>query len=81
MQLSTETGPLSMIETGETGRQIRLRFFFKTGRYEVREQYYVYDQDSFIVDVGGYLGLLLGHSIYSSVVFSVHGITGLIRPK
>ena len=28
-------------------------------------QYYSYDFNSFIADVGGYLGLLLGHSIYS----------------
>ena len=27
-------------------------------------QYYVYDADSFIADVGGYLGLLLGQSVY-----------------
>ena len=28
-------------------------------------QYVVYDHDSFIADVGGFLGLLLGHSIFS----------------
>ena len=27
-------------------------------------QYIVYDSDSFIADVGGYLGLLLGQSVY-----------------
>ena len=28
-------------------------------------QYVVYDHNSFIADVGGFLGLLLGHSIFS----------------
>ena len=27
-------------------------------------QYYVYDFNAFVADVGGYLGLLLGHSIF-----------------
>ena len=27
-------------------------------------QYIIYDMDAFIADVGGYLGLLLGQSIY-----------------
>ena len=33
----------------------------------LREEYYVYDMSSFIADVGGYLGLLLGHSVFSIV--------------
>ncbi len=32
---------------------------------KVREQYYVYDGASLFADIGGYLGLLLGHSVYS----------------
>ncbi len=44
-----------------------LRIAFLTGKYEAREQYFVYNYDSFIADVGGYMGLLLGHSIYSIV--------------
>lgn len=28
-------------------------------------QYVVYDLDAFVPDIGGYLGLLLGHSIIS----------------
>ncbi len=30
-----------------------------------REEYVIYDGDSFIADVGGFLGLLLGHSVLS----------------
>ena len=33
--------------------------------YEEREEYYVYDEWSFIADVGGYMGLLLGYSLLS----------------
>ena len=33
--------------------------------FDSRSQYYDYDFNSFIADVGGFLGLLLGHSIYS----------------
>ena len=33
--------------------------------YEERKQYYIYETDSFIADVGGYMGLLLGCSIWS----------------
>ena len=28
-------------------------------------QYVIYDSSSFFADVGGYLGLLLGHSLFS----------------
>ena len=31
--------------------------------YIVRHEYLTYDRNSFIADVGGYLGLLLGYSI------------------
>ena len=33
--------------------------------YEEKKQYVIYDMDSFIADVGGYMGLLLGCSIWS----------------
>ena len=33
--------------------------------YEEREEYFVYDEWSFIADVGGYMGLLLGYSLLS----------------
>ncbi len=38
--------------------------FSKTG-YDVREEYPIYDADSLVADVGGFLGLLLGHSAFS----------------
>ena len=44
---------------------------FGTGRYELKEQFRVYDGDSFVADVGGYMGLLLGHSVVSIYRFAL----------
>ena len=44
---------------------VKLYLFVKTGLFEEREQYLIYDWNSFIADVGGFLGLLLGWSMYS----------------
>ena len=35
------------------------------GTFDVKEEYYIYDKDSFMADCGGYLGLLLGASLLS----------------
>ena len=51
--------------------------WFISAAHEERQEYRIYDMDSFIADVGGYLGLLLGHSIYSMV----GGISGLISQR
>ena len=59
-------GPLRDEGTCLIGRkELALEIIVPTGRYEEREQYVVYDSDSFIADVGGFLGLLLGHSMLS----------------
>ncbi len=44
---------------------LEIRAWFATGRHFRREEYLLYDYNSFIADVGGYLGLLLGHSMLS----------------
>ena len=44
---------------------LHLAFRIMDGSYEEREQYIIYDLDSFIADVGGFMGLLLGCSILS----------------
>ena len=41
-----------------------LRFKILDVSYEEKEQYYIYDNNSFIADIGGLLGLLLGWSIF-----------------
>ena len=38
---------------------------FRDGQYNLHEEYYVYDEESLTADIGGFLGLLLGHSILS----------------
>ena len=35
-----------------------------SGSYDEKKQYYIYDVSSFIADVGGYMGLLLGCSVF-----------------
>ena len=39
--------------------------YFAGGNYEVTKEYYTYDTNSFIADVGGNLGLFLGFSLLS----------------
>ncbi len=50
---------------GQDYRSLEINLYFASGRHLVREEYYRYGFNSFIADVGGYLGLLLGHSILS----------------
>ena len=47
--------------------------------YNLNEEYLVYDYNNFIADIGGYLGLLLGHSIFSIYSMSADWITKPIR--
>ena len=44
---------------------VRLSFEYPRGEYDLVEEYYIYNWGSFIADVGGYLGLLLGYSLLS----------------
>ncbi len=53
-----------MTSSGEASKMV-IRLSYTSGTHEVREDYLVYTFDSFIADVGGYLGLLLGYSAYS----------------
>ena len=44
---------------------LSLTFYIKDSSYTEEEQYIIYDFNSFIADVGGYMGLLLGSSFLS----------------
>ena len=46
-----------------------IKAWFYNGRNFLRREYPLYGYDSLIADVGGYLGLLLGHSILSIVCY------------
>ena len=62
--------------------QVWFWLYFPGGNYEVTNEYYTYDGNSFIADVGGYLGLCLGFSLLSFFdmgVESVHWIMAKMR--
>ncbi len=65
LTLEGDAKPLPNKVSFPAQRSLTFQLFFATARYQYKEQYYTYGQDSFIADVGGYLGLLLGHSLYS----------------
>ncbi len=48
-----------------TTKTLKVYMFFKTGRHFVRREFILYTWDSLVADIGGYLGLLLGHSLLS----------------
>ena len=45
--------------------ELHLQFRILDSSYEEKEQYMIYDMDSFVADIGGYMGLLLGSSLLS----------------
>jgi hypothetical protein len=45
--------------------RVTLGLFYTSNIYLVQEQYLTYDWDSLVADFGGFLGLLLGHSIFT----------------
>ncbi len=59
---------------------LSLTFYFPSGRHDLREQYHTYDLSSFVADVGGYMGLLLGHSILS-IFRTGADIVDIVRKK
>ena len=50
---------------------LHMIFRLEDGSFKLQEEYIVYDINDFIADVGGYLGLLLGHSMLSIYHMSV----------
>ena len=46
-------------------KEADIKFSYISGEYDLWEEYYIYNWGSFIADVGGYLGLLLGSSVLS----------------
>ena len=53
----------NMIDDGK--KVAKFLFYYNRGEFELREEYYIYNWGSFIADIGGYLGLLLGSSVLS----------------
>ena len=76
-QIRLETEQETLTES--TYPLLTLVFEYGDGMYDLNEEYLVYDHNNFIADIGGYLGLLLGHSILSVYSISADWITKPIR--
>ena len=63
-EYDTIDGPLTE-GYSKMARDFHLQFNIASGSLEEKEQYLIYDLDSFIADIGGFLGLLLGWSVLS----------------
>ena len=74
-EMSLEDTPDIKTFYGGKNRTATLSFQFEDGSYNVAEEYIVYDTSNFIADVGGYLGLLMGHSILSIYYLSTGWLT------
>ena len=46
-------------------KDLHITFLIASGSYEEKEEYLLYDSQSFMADIGGFLGLLLGWSLFS----------------
>ena len=64
---------------GEVNCQLHLECRILDSSYKVEEQFRLYELDSFIADVGGFMGLLLGISLLSIYKAVEHCIKKLIR--
>ena len=54
-----------MTENRKAPHDTHLDFRMMVASYQEMEQYLLYDSNSFIADVGGFMGLLLGFSVFS----------------
>ncbi len=56
--------------------RLTLNIILPTSTHSFKEQYVIYDYNSFVADVGGYLGLLLGHSLMGMATTGFVWVTG-----
>ena len=45
-------------------KPLQVQFFFGANTFHTTSQYLAYDTQNLIADIGGYLGLLLGYSLF-----------------
>ena len=62
MALSTEERDTKDDDIFDANK-VELSWHIVRGDYEEKKQYLTYDENCFVADFGGYLGLLLGHSV------------------
>ena len=60
---------LTDLEKTELPGTATLKFSYLTSRFISKEQYYTYTTPDLFSDIGGYLGLFLGHSILTFYEF------------
>ena len=65
----------TMQETPKADQKLSIYLTYLHGEYDLTEEYYIYDHISFIADIGGYLGLLLGYSLLSMY----HNLVNCVR--
>lgn len=59
------TNPPRTSGAARQSKKLVIKVTIENGVLEEREQYLIYDTDSFLGDIGGFLGLTLGWSMYS----------------
>ena len=67
-----------------TEKTMTVTLEYASNRFLTREQYYTYDYPDLIADFGGFLGLLLGHSIlslYDNVLYLFSGLESSYRHR
>ena len=63
-----EYGKLDVVpseKSSEPVKDLHMAFLIRSGSYEEKEEYLLYDTNSFIADIGGFMGLCLGLSLFS----------------
>ncbi len=55
----------SKVKENGTGSSFKVNLFFASGTFAEKTQYLSYSFSDLVSDFGGYLGLLLGHSVMS----------------
>jgi hypothetical protein len=61
--------------------EIRLYLWYGSTKFERKTQYLTYDLSNFVADFGGYLGLLLGHSLLSFYDFGKECFVSQTAPR
>ena len=49
----------------DDGANMEIFLFATSTEIEVKERVWLYDENDFVADIGGFMGLLLGASIYT----------------
>ena len=62
-------------------KPLQIQFFFSTDTFHTTSQYLAYDTQNLVADIGGYLGLLLGYSLFDFYDITKVVMSSLWRSK